>query len=161
MKRFTTLSFLVVMSIAGCKSISSLETIEPQEPPPQVPKPSEWIAARKQSYAEPVPSTEQPKTNVSKPDHAEKHRPPILAGKLKPAESRKKEGGEKAISVTQPASAPLLPAIPWYAIATILGTLFTSILAPIAVEIIRERMAFRRQQAGKQQEEAVWEGRKA
>lgn len=163
MKKFTVFLILAVMSIAGCKSISSLETIEPQEPPAQVPKPSAWVAARKESYAEPVPSTEQPKTNFPKPDHAEKHRPPILASKLKPAETRKKEGGEKAISVTQPATAPV-PAIPrevWYAIATIFGAVFTSILGPIAVEIIRERMALSRQQATKQEDGAVLEGRKA
>jgi hypothetical protein len=34
---------------------------------------------------------------------------------------------------------------------TIFGAVFTSILGPIAVEVIRERMIVARQQAGKQQ----------
>jgi hypothetical protein len=71
-----------------------------------------------------------------------------VESKPKPTIAPKKDVVEKGISSNQTGGTPIpgLPGDVWYAIGTMLGAVFTSILAPIAVEIIRGRIAIARHQ---------------
>jgi len=109
--------------------------------------------SHKDFFSDSSPPLDQARTSVFKTDHAEKSRVPTTGGKFKSGEAPKKKAVEKSIAANPPDKVPLsgIPRDVWYAIATIFGALFTSILAPIAVEIVRERMANARQQTAKQQ----------
>ncbi|SRR5260370_22901174 len=108
----------------------------------------------KDSNGESAPRVDQPNKGIAKRDHAERSRVPTMASKPKPPGAPEKKIVEKGISANPPTEKAAVSGIPrdvWYAIATIFGAVFTSLLAPIAVEIIRERIATCRQQAEKQQ----------
>ena len=157
MNKSTFLLFMAATGMLGCKNLAPVELVEPQQAPTSIPKPTdhpETIAWRsKKTYlSEPSRPAEQ-SSPTSKTDPADKRRPAGAANKTKPAGTPKKDPGEKTIAATPPANVPLsgIPRDVWYAILTIFGAVFTSILGPIAVEIIRERMVISRQQAGKQQ----------
>jgi hypothetical protein len=165
MNKFTFLLFMAATCMLGCKSILPRETIESEQtvPSPQpkaAPENIAWKSQKADSKDDAHRPIEQAWTAVAKVAHPEKRAPSLLAGKHKPAKSPEKtEKTEKAVVVEKEITAKQpekvnLPGIPrdvWYAIATIFGAVFTSLLAPIAVEIIRERMALGKQQAAKQQ----------
>jgi hypothetical protein len=153
MNKSTFLLFMAATSMLGCKNLAPVELVEPQPPPSSIPKPTEhpetiaW-RSKKTSWSEPPRPAEQSSTPGSKTDNTDKRRPAGAANKAKPAGMPKKDPGEKTIAATPPANVPLsgIPRDVWYAILTIFGAVFTSILGPIAVEIIRERMIISRQQ---------------
>jgi hypothetical protein len=156
MSKITIVLLLAALAPLGCRSVGSVNVIETPEPPMPLPEPSErgGIIARtshKDFFTDSSPPLDQARPGVAKTDHAEKARVPTVGGKLKPAEAAKKKGAEKAITANPPVPLSGIPRDVWYAIATICGALFTSILGPIVVEIIRERMAVARQQTAKQQ----------
>ncbi|HMF16113.1 MAG TPA: hypothetical protein VKE98_02850 [Gemmataceae bacterium] len=160
MNKSTILLFMAATGMLGCKNLAPVELVEPQPPPSSIPKPTdhpETIAwrSKKTSWSEPPRPAEQSSTPGSKTD-ADKRRPAGAASKTKPAGTPKKDPGEKTIAATPPANVSLsgIPRDVWYAILTIFGAVFTSILGPIAVEIIRERMIISRQQAKQQNGEA-------
>lgn len=161
MNKAAILFFLSALSLAGCKSVKPVNGFQPQEPipmktfepPSPVANPAEWVATvvRKASFADSVPPIDQPKMGTPKRKTDEKHRLFPLVAKVKPAPAPKMEVGEKVTAAPQ-LDTPSLSTIPkdvWYAIATIFGAVFTSLLAPIAVEIIRERRSMGR--SGKHQ----------
>ena len=158
MSKITIVLLLAALVPLGCRSVGSIDVIQTPEPPAPLPPASErgGIIARtshKNFFSDTSPPLDQARTGVAKTDHAEKSRVPSMAGKLKPAEAAKKKAVEKGNTANPPEKAPFsgIPRDVWYAIVTIFGALFTSILAPIAVEIVRERMASARQQTTKQQ----------
>jgi hypothetical protein len=158
MNKCTIFFFMAATSMLGCKNLASVEMVEPQELPSPILKPKdpgETIAwkSKKDCWSPSIRPAEHSSPTTPKVDHAEKHRPPFTANKSKPAGIPKKDAAEKAVSPGPPANtiSSGIPRDVWYAIATIFGAVFTSILGPIAVEIIRERMVHSRQQAGKQQ----------
>lgn len=152
---FTLFLFLAACT-SGCKNVVPVELINLPEPPAPTAKPKErpeaiaWSSKKTPLSDTPKPLDAISKA-VSKPQNVEKHRHPTPAGKLA---IPKKESSGQSTSTMQPASVPLtgIPRDVWYILATIFGAVFTSILGPIVVEIIRERMAFaRQQQVGKEE----------
>src|SRR5262249_9686722 len=134
MSKITIVLLLAALAPLGCRSIDVIQTPEPPAPAPP-PKERVGIIARtshKNYFSDTSPPLDQARTSVAK----EKSRAQTMAGKLKPADAPKKKGVEKGNPANPPANPPYsgIPRDVWYAIATIFGALFTSILAPIAVE---------------------------
>jgi hypothetical protein len=128
------------------------KAIEAEKEPPSISlKPREYVgtvASNCQKHS--IWNSDRPfnetRTKVSKANYAEKTKAPTVESKPNPAITPEKDVVEKGISANQPGGTPIprLPVDVWYAIGTIFGAVFTSILAPIAVEIIRGRIAIAR-----------------
>jgi hypothetical protein len=111
------------------------------------PRPNEYVGtnarkSQKDSICNSFQPLDQAKRSVSKSDNAVITQAPNMASKSKPG-AIQNDDIEKGISANKPQRTSVLglPKDVWYAIATVFGAVFSSILAPIVVEIIRGRLA--------------------
>jgi hypothetical protein len=163
MSKFAVSLSMAVTCTLGCRNVAQMEVKEahsascssagPNTLRQQIsakftvkPKPKEYVGtdarkSQKDLICDSFEPIDQAK-RVSKSDDAEITRAPNAERRSKPG-AIQKDDREEGISANKLQRAPLasLPKDVWYAIATVFGAIFTYILAPIVVEIIRGRIA--------------------
>jgi len=119
-----------------------------KEPSAIKPKPKEYVGTiasttQKNAVWDSFQPLDQAKRSIPKSDNAEITQAPNVESKSKPKGAIQKDDIAEEILANQPQRTPLpgLPRDVWYAIATFFGAVFSYILSPIVVDIIRGKMA--------------------
>lgn len=173
MSRFAVFLFILTSCALGCRHVSRLEVKDIPSPPCPVPAPT---MSTQREIAKFAPEAVPAEQSLARPIQMETEplsKTPIPANIVGIIASSKKEStcdsvrpNVGASKVSKPASAPVIevaegekakdhsktptPAFSrdfWYGIATVFGAVFTTILAPIVVDIAKGRMASGRNSA--------------